>query len=89
MTVSRYRRRGYDHKYVAFQLGGPFDPLPSWFQDLESAGRVKILETSVMVHTITGNWREVAQGGWIVYQSDGSLWEMNDAAFTELFYEVA
>lgn len=100
MTVQRYRRRDRPGvKYVAFQVGGLMDSLPSWFQDLVAKGQAKDGEDCPSVKTITGVWRRCPQGTWVVYQQpvraeawqglqNGYLWEMNAEAFNHLFYEV-
>lgn len=90
MTVRRFRRHDRPGvKYIAHQVGGLLDPLPQWFQELVAKGVAKDGEDCPSVKTITGDWRRVAQGGWIVYQQNGWLWELADADFNNLFYEVA
>ena len=89
MTVQRYRRHDRPGvKYVAFQVGGLMDTLPSWFQDLVAKGQAKDGEDCPSVKTITGDWRRCPQGTWVVYQQNGYLWEMDSEAFNHLFYGI-
>lgn len=89
MHPQRYRRRDKPGvKYVAFQVGGLLDPLPQWFLDEVAKGEARIDDDCLAVHTITGDWRKVRQGGWIVLQDNYWLWEMNSQSFDQLFYKV-
>lgn len=72
MTVQRFKRIDRPHEYIAARLGGPFDPLPSWFPLLEKTGTLRYDdERNVHVRTITGAWRMVEQGDWVVLQRGG------------------
>lgn len=72
MTVSRFKRADRPYQYIAARMGGTFDLLPSWFQLLEKTGTLRYdSEHNVEVQTITGNWRTVEQGDWVVLQKGG------------------
>lgn len=88
MDVQRYSKHDRPHKYVAFQLGSAFDPSPSWFNDLVAKGCAKVDDAGVKVLTITGQFRLVSEGDWIVYCNDGTVWEMAPEDFHKLFYKV-
>src|SRR5216117_3023067 len=79
MHTQRYLKVGSPYQYIAAQLGGPFDPLPSWFQLLEKTGILRYdSEHNVEVRVITGAWQTVEyasttvtdrqQGDWVVLQ---------------------
>lgn len=88
MDIIRCRRHDRTHRYVAACIGGLFDPLPHWFEPLQEAGRIKAVEEGFSVLTITGNWRLVREGGYVVYQEDGTLWVLSAEDFGRTFYEV-
>lgn len=89
MDVQRYRRHDRPRvKYVAHCVGGLLDPSPYWFQELVAKGLMKDDGDCLKVKTITGVWQPVPQGTWVVYQENGYVWEMDSAAFNQLFYEV-
>lgn len=69
MTVQHFRRVDRPYQYIAARIGGPFDPLPSWFRLLEETGTLRYdSEHNVEVRTITGAWQSVQQGDWVVLQ---------------------
>lgn len=88
MDVQRFKRHDRHHKYVAFQLGGPFDSLPHWFEELVSKGKAQYTETGIKVLSITGQWRVPFQGDWIVVQDNWDVYEMNNEDFRRNFYAV-
>lgn len=93
MTIQRYRRHDKPGvRYVAWQVGGLFDSYPDWVGELVQTSRIKPTDTGFDVLTITGNWRGVSQGDWLVLEekpdSHHWLWEMDTEAFTTNFYEV-
>ena len=72
MSVQHYKRRDRDFQYIAARLGSLFDPLPSWFRLVEETGMLRYdSERNVEVRTITGAWRTVEQGDWVVLQRGG------------------
>jgi len=74
MTVQHFKRADRPYKYIAARLGSPFDPLPSWFHLLEKTCTLRYDdERNVEVRTITGNWRTVEQGDWVVLQQGGNV----------------
>lgn len=95
MTSLLCRKHGHSARFIAFRVGGVFDTLPSWFNDLVSAGRAKVLDFGVSVRTITGNWRQVQEGGYIVFEEPnpndqwgnvhGNIWEMSASDFSNNF----
>lgn len=89
MDVRRFRHhaRG-DTRYVAWQVGGIFDPAPHWLHGLVAAEKARFVDEGLSVQTITGVWRVVPEGCWVVYQEGGNVWEMNDDAFQNLYREV-
>jgi hypothetical protein len=89
MAPQRYRRRDRPGvKYVAFQVGGLLDPLPHWFHEVVEKGQARIEDDCLAVLTITGHWRKVREGGWIILQQNYWLWEMDAATMDRLFYKV-
>lgn len=69
MDIQRFRRTDRPYQYIAARMGGPFDPLPSWFNALQQNGTLRYdSEHNVEVRTITGVWRTVEQGNWVVLQ---------------------
>jgi hypothetical protein len=69
MTVQHYSKAGSPFQYIAARMGGPFDPLPSWFPLLQQTGNLRYdSEHNVEVRTITGAWQSVQQGDWVVLQ---------------------
>lgn len=67
--ADKYKRVDRPYQYIAARLGGPFDPLPSWFRLLEETGTLRYdSEHNVEVRTITGAWQSVSQGDWVVVQ---------------------
>lgn len=69
MTAQRFRRTDRPYQYIAARMGGPFDPLPSWFPLLQQTGNLRYdSEHNVEVRTITGAWQSVLQGDWVVLQ---------------------
>lgn len=86
MTVQRFKRADRPYQYIAARLGGPFDPLPSWFQLLEKTGTLRYdSEHNVEVRTITGNWRTVEQGDWVVLQKGGDIYHVAHEDFIKLW----
>lgn len=93
MTPQRYRRHDRPGvRYVAWQVGGMMDPYPDWVCDLLKDARMREDDFfGLSVLTITGDWRRVSQGDWVVLQEARPsclLWEMDTEAFTNNFYEV-
>lgn len=73
MSIQFYKRADLPYRYIAARLGGAFDPLPSWFQLLHNTGMLRYDdEHNVEVLTVTGVWRMVEQGDWVVLQQAGS-----------------
>lgn len=86
MSVLRFKRADRPYQYIAARLGGAFDPLPSWFQLLEKTGTLRYdSEHNVEVRTITGNWRTVEQGDWVVLQRGGDVYHIDHEDFIKLW----
>jgi hypothetical protein len=99
MTVQRFTRRDRPFQYIAARLGGPFDPLPYWFQVLERNGTLRYdSEYNVEVRVITGAWQTVSQGDWVVLQRGGesdlagfdkaNVWLVEHEDFIKLWEKV-
>lgn len=72
MPVQHYKRQDRDLQYIAARLDCPWAPLPSWFRLVEETGMLRYdSERNVEVRTITGAWRTVEQGDWVVLQRGG------------------
>ena len=87
MMAQKYTKVGSPHSYIAAQLGGAFDPFPSWFPVLERAGKLRFDEEigDVEVRVITGQWWRVEPGDWVVVQRGGDVWHLDDADFRRMF----
>lgn len=96
MTVSRFKRADRPYQYIAARLGGPFDPLPSWFQLLEKTGTLRYdSEHNVEVRVITGAWQMVSPGEWVVLQradtkagpgfDEPTIWHVEHEDFIKLW----
>lgn len=92
MDVQRFRKHSRPGvRYVAWQVGTALDPYPDWVADLIKAGRAKDTDHGLQVQTITGNWRRVDEGQWVVLEETPGptwIWEMNAEDFSRMFYEV-
>lgn len=99
MTVQHFRRADRPFQYIAARLGGPFDPLPDWFPLLQQTGNLRYdSEHNVEVRTITGAWRNVEQGDWVVLQradpkagvgfDQCAVWHVEHEDFIKLWKEI-
>lgn len=86
MQVQHFKRADRPHKYIAARLGSFVDPLPSWFHLLEKTGTLRFDdERNIEVRTITGNWRTVEQGDWVVLQQGGDVYLLEHEDFINLW----
>lgn len=89
--VAKYAKRGSSHEYIAARLGGPLDPLPSWFPVLVRAGKLRVDAVSgdIEVRVITGRWWVVNTGDWVVLQREGAnVYHIEHEDFVQLFEEA-
>lgn len=86
-TSQKFSKKGSPHAYIAAQLGGAFDPLPSWFPVLERAGKLRYVgeNCDIEVRVITGQWWRVEPGDWVVVQKGGDVWHFEDQDFRRMF----
>ena len=86
MHTIRCRRHDRTFRYVACKVGTCFEPLPHWFQPLIAYGKLKPVDQGISVLTITGNWRLVREGNYVVLQENGDLWAVEAEDFLRTWY---
>lgn len=87
--ADKYRRADKPFQYIAARLGGVFDPLPYWFRLVEENGMLRYdSEHNIEVRTITGVWRTVEQGDWVVLQRGGNIWHVEHEDFIKGWEKV-
>lgn len=89
MDIQRFKRRDRDFQYIAARVDCLLGPLPSWFRIVEETGMLRYdSERNVEVRTITGVWRTVEQGDWVVLQRGGDLYHVEHEDFIKTWEAV-
>lgn len=84
-----YRKIDRTAKYIAANVPGVFDPIPSWFELLVQEGTLRYNNDGMIeVKVITGAWQLANSGEVVVLQQGGDVYLVEQEDFARLWIKV-